>query len=62
MEFPSQEQHDAVVPAESSTTSSPVTTPERDSAAIKRLIEEVRYEEVNAMGRHYNRQHNRHNR
>ena len=38
------------------------TTTERDSAAIRRLLDEVRYEEPTNLSAHYNRMHNRHNR
>jgi hypothetical protein len=51
------------MPAELS-ENSPLTGAPRDSAALRRLMEEVRCEDVNvssaSMG--YNRQHNRHNR
>jgi hypothetical protein len=42
------------------TISSPVAF--RDSAAIRRLMDEVNYEEVLDLSAGYNRMHNRHNR
>ena len=43
---------------------SPVTTPPRDSAALRRLMDEVRNEDMNrsSVGTTYDRAHNRHNR
>jgi hypothetical protein len=43
---------------------SSVSAAPRDSAALRRLMDEVRCEEltVSSAAMHYNRQHNRHNR
>jgi hypothetical protein len=42
---------------------SSISTPPRDSAALRRLMEEVRCEEmITSAAAAYNRQHNRHNR
>ena len=62
MEFDTSE------PAVSSATPQPVSTPlspvPRDSAALQRLMDEVRFEETSgpAVGTAYDRAHNRHNR
>jgi hypothetical protein len=46
-----------------SPASSSVSTPPRDSAALRRLMDEVRCEEmITSAAAAYNRQHNRHNR
>jgi hypothetical protein len=46
-----------------SATSASIDTPSRDSAALRRLMEEVRCEEmITSAAAGYNRQHNRHNR
>jgi hypothetical protein len=37
-------------------------TTARDSAAIRRLLDEVKYEETTDLCTNYNRMHNRHNR
>lgn len=39
-----------------------LATSARDSAAIRRLLDEVKNEETNDLAAHYNRMHNRHNR
>jgi hypothetical protein len=39
-----------------------IGTSARDSAAIRRLLEEVKNEEPTDLAAHYNRMHNRHNR
>jgi hypothetical protein len=44
------------------TPASSLGTTERDSAAIRRLLDEVRHEEPTNFSAHYNRMHNRHNR
>jgi hypothetical protein len=43
---------------------SPVNSTPRDSAALRRLMEEVRFEDANgsSVGGSYDRAHNRHNR
>jgi|HubBroStandDraft_5_1064220.scaffolds.fasta_scaffold238707_2 hypothetical protein len=46
-----------------SSASSSINTPPRDSAALRRLMDEVRCEEmITSAAAAYNRQHNRHNR
>jgi len=62
MEFRSNDETDAITSSMTSTTAASTDAQILDSPAIKRLIEEVRHEEVVASSRHYNRQHNRHNR
>jgi hypothetical protein len=62
MELTAYEQFPATL-----TTASPESTvaaAPQNSAAIRRLIEEVRFEELTdvSAAAHYNRQHNRHNR
>ena len=59
---------DKFEPSVSSATPQPVNTPlsanPRDSAALQRLMDEVRFEETNgsSVGTAYDRAHNRHNR
>ena len=63
MEAVSCEQSPAKAPATPSVPSSSISTPPRDSVAIRRLMEEVRCEEMmTSAAAAYNRQHNRHNR
>jgi hypothetical protein len=64
MEFVSCDQPLANALPTPSAAASSICTPPRDSAAIRRLMEEVRSEEMNvsSAAAAYNRQHNRHNR
>jgi hypothetical protein len=60
MGFVSEDQSRAT---DSSTSNVSTTDTQRDSAAIKRLMEEVRCEDMaTSSPTAYNRQHNRHNR
>lgn len=62
MEIAAREKLSVVAEAESPAPmrSFPIPTPE--SAAIRRLMDEVKYEETTDLSAHYNRMHNRHNR
>jgi hypothetical protein len=40
----------------------PMTLTTRESAAIRRLMDEVKHEDTTDLSAHYNRMHNRHNR
>jgi len=63
MEFTAYEQPAATAHPTPSAANSPVSTPTRDSAAVRRLLEEVRCEDMTiSASAGYNRQHNRHNR
>jgi hypothetical protein len=63
METVSYEQSPANALPTPSAASSSVSAPPRDSAAIRRLMEEVRCDEmITSASAAYNRQHNRHNR
>jgi hypothetical protein len=63
MEIASYDQPHANALPTPSEASSFTSTPPRDSAALRRLMEEVRCEEMNiSAAAAYNRQHNRHNR
>ena len=64
MEPTTLEQHaDYATPA-SSSENTPVSDTPRDSAALRRLMEEVRFEETHgsSVAGTYDRAHNRHNR
>lgn len=57
--------HEEVSVIAETTPAPPVSslgTTARDSAAIRRLLDEVKYEETTDPSAHYNRMHNRHNR
>jgi len=61
MEFITKDQR--TTPPSTDSTGTSVSSVPRDSTAIKRLMEEVRCEEVTvSSAAAYNRQHNRHNR
>jgi len=63
MDIVACEQALATVNPVPSAASSSISTPPRDSAALRRLMEEVRCEEMTvSASAGYNRQHNRHNR
>jgi len=63
METVSYDQSPANALPTPSAASSSISTPPRDSAALRRLMDEVRCEEmITSAAAAYNRQHNRHNR
>lgn len=63
MKLVSNDQPHAAASSTSSNENSSVSTPSRDSAAIRRLMEEVRCKEMTVSSpAAYNREHNRHNR
>jgi len=59
MENAPREEVSVVAKTESPT---PMTSTTRESAAIRRLMDEVKHEDTIDLSAHYNRMHNRHNR
>ncbi len=64
MEYVSSERSKDTATSERMSERSPLPKPLRDSAALQRLMDEVRYEAANgsSIANGYDRAHNRHNR
>jgi len=62
MENAAREEVSVVAKTEPPAPTSSLPRSKRESAAIRRLMDEVKHEETTCLSAHYNRMHNRHNR